>query len=296
MSDNVKAYSDIFVKYLFASPGNEDIVLDFINDVLVDSGFEKISSVRILNPFSVRAFPDDKMVIVDLEAVDKNGKLFNIEVQSRGNEDYKHRALYYWSKLYSKQMSKGDRFSILKPAITINILNFNLIKEIKHYHSWFTLTHNEDKELILTDHLVIHFLELTKLSKKLTDNLNDDLRKWLYFFKNRDKERFENMKKVIEDDKVLEKANNQYEYFSNDKKLRKIYDAYEEWERRYQSDLEIAEKKGIEKGIEKGRKEGMEKGELNKAIETAKKMKEENLPLDLIERITGLTKEEIEKL
>ena len=49
-------------------------------------------------------------------------------------------------------------------------------------------------------------------------------------------------------------------------------------------------------GIEEGMKKGMEKGREEKNREHARKMKEENLPLDLIARITGLTEAEIEEL
>ena len=59
-----------------------------------------------------------------------------------------------------------------------------------------------------------------------------------------------------------------------------------EWERR-SIETEIrnkATKEGLEQGLEQGR------------IEVAKKMKEEKLPIELIIKITGVTKEEIEKL
>ena len=46
---------------------------------------------------------------------------------------------------------------------------------------------------------------------------------------------------------------------------------------------------GIKKGIEEGRK----KGRQETLKETAKKMKEEGLDIELIEKITNLTKEEI---
>ncbi len=49
---------------------------------------------------------------------------------------------------------------------------------------------------------------------------------------------------------------------------------------------------GIEIGIEKG----IEKGKIQGKIEAAKGMKEEGLNIDVISRITGLSKEEIEKL
>ena len=49
---------------------------------------------------------------------------------------------------------------------------------------------------------------------------------------------------------------------------------------------------GIKIGEEKGKQEGMEE----KAIETAKKMLEKGFEVDIIMEITGLKKEEVEKL
>jgi predicted transposase/invertase (TIGR01784 family) len=48
--------------------------------------------------------------------------------------------------------------------------------------------------------------------------------------------------------------------------------------------------------IEKGRKEGREEGERKKAIETAKKMKNDGVEINIIMKYTGLNKKDIEKL
>ena len=47
--------------------------------------------------------------------------------------------------------------------------------------------------------------------------------------------------------------------------------------------------KGFDKGIEKGRTEGIEKGKL----ETAKNMKAEGIELSVIQKVTGLTDEQL---
>lgn len=59
---------------------------------------------------------------------------------------------------------------------------------------------------------------------------------------------------------------------------------------------QAAEAYTLRVGIEEGMKKGMEKGREETNREHARKMKEENLPLDLIARITGLTEAEIEEL
>ncbi|MDH4127336.1 MAG: Rpn family recombination-promoting nuclease/putative transposase, partial [Spirochaetota bacterium] len=86
----VKPYSDIFVKYLFGSQGNEDILLHFINAVLSDSELKRVSDVAILNPFNLQSFSKDKLSILDVKARDETDRLYNIEIQSTSDEGFKH--------------------------------------------------------------------------------------------------------------------------------------------------------------------------------------------------------------
>ena len=44
----IKPYSDIFIHYLLAQEENKDLLLDFINAVLIDSDFPKIKEFLIL--------------------------------------------------------------------------------------------------------------------------------------------------------------------------------------------------------------------------------------------------------
>ena len=67
---------------------------------------------------------------------------------------------------------------------------------------------------------------------------------------------------------------------------------------------QLGEKIGFERGIRKGRKDGLLQGRRDgiaagsyqKARETAKLMQRENCPTDFIQRMTGLSEAEIEKL
>ena len=68
----------------------------------------------------------------------------------------------------------------------------------------------------------------------------------------------------------------------------------------YNQAIRDAEKEGIEKGLEEGMKKGMEEG-MEKGIEegvrkTAQKMKEKGMAYEIIAELTGLNKEDIEKL
>ncbi len=282
----VKAYSDIFIKYLLGSIGNEDILLSFINDVLVSSGFEKIKDVIIQNPFNFQEFEEDKLSILDVKAIDEKGKTYNIEVQVQGNETYKSRILYYWSRTYTSQLKEADPYSQLRPVISINVLNFNLINESDDYHNVFCLTKATDSCIVLTDHLYIHFLELPKLIEKKKLN---HLEKWLYFLKY---EGDKNMSVIIKDDEVFKKAHNEYKNFTQNDRLRELYESRIEAERRRITDIEYAEEKGIKIGKEEGKKEGKKE----QKVEIAKKMLEQALDTQVIKQTTGLSDSEIEKI
>ena len=52
----------------------------------------------------------------------------------------------------------------------------------------------------------------------------------------------------------------------------------------------------MQKGVDDGIEEGKTKGAREKQIEIAKSMLKENMDIEIIIKITGLTKEEIEKL
>ena len=53
---------------------------------------------------------------------------------------------------------------------------------------------------------------------------------------------------------------------------------------------------GIRQGIEQGIEQGFSDGSYQAKLETAKLMRYENLGIDLISKVTGLSKEEIEAL
>ena len=138
----------------------------------------------------------------------------------------------------------------------------------------------KNPEYVLTDHLMIHFLELPKLD---TSRHETKIRKWLTYLKTEGKEE-DIMKILIQEDKEIEKAHNIYQKFTKDEELLEIYEAREKFRKDYASILDSK--------VEEAEK----RGELKKNLEIAKKMKIEGDDIKKIARITGLTIEEIEKL
>ena len=95
-------------------------------------------------------------------------------------------------------------------------------------------------------------------------------------------------KQAEKKNKTLEKARKEMTYLTGDEEIRRLAELREKWEMDWNSSMDYSKREGKKEGIKEGAKE--------KNLENAKKMKEEKIPTETIMRITGLTKEEIEKL
>ena len=238
----IRATSDIFFKFLFGKEENKDLLLSFINAVHGDSGFALIKTVEIKNPFNIKNFSIDKESIVDVKATDENGRVYDIEVQTSGNDIFKNRTLYYWAKLYSSQLKEANLFSKLKPTICINVIDFDLFKEYDYPHSCFLLKEMNNPEFVLTDHLMIHFVELKKIEKKRKE-IKKDLLDWSLFLENEGVKEDE-MTILLKDNEILKKAHNEYKKFTEDEELRDLALRREMFKMDHETQLDEAKKEG----------------------------------------------------
>ena len=136
----------------------------------------------------------------------------------------------------------------------------------------------ESEEQTLLDELLeIHFLDLTKLNK---NNLTS-LEKWLMFIKTDDKEV---RQMLAQGNPVMTKANRVMDIFYLDEQERKRYEAAWEYESDRLSMISESERKGLERGAHQ------------KALETAKILKQFGDSIAKIAQATGLSQEEVEAI
>ncbi|MEI0447078.1 Rpn family recombination-promoting nuclease/putative transposase [Brachyspira intermedia] len=293
--NNLNRINDYFIRYLFSYEGNENIALNFINAVFKDLDFETFNKIEILNPFNIAENYNEKESIVDIKAITESGITVLIEIQSRGNEDFIKRALYYWAYNYSSSLNRGSFYDELKPTVSINITNFILTDEDKVHNCYVLKELNNNK--ILTDHCQLHFIELPKfnfknINKKIEnlDNIHKEFISWVKFFKG------ENMSNLIKENTIFEEVEKKCHTFVNntpvmDKYKKREIDAYF-FDRSIELDLKKAKEEGITEGIE----QGIEQGEKNKAISIARNFKKSGIDIKIISENTGLSIEEIKKL
>ncbi|AHC16502.1 hypothetical protein L21SP2_3162 [Salinispira pacifica] len=276
--------ADVFVRYLLGSESNKDILIDFLNAVFSHKGHELVVDLEIRNPFNLTTIQESKESILDIKAKDRNGRWINVEVQVSHEPSYAARSLYYWAKSYTDQLSRGDVYSDLSPSVCINLLDFTLFPELSDFHSCFQITEKDHKEYILTEHLEIHFIELSKLDFTAIPNFETAILRWCYYFKNEGNIQEDTMPVLLKDNPAIEKAHHVYEDFTSDEQLMDMAEAHEKWVKDVNTRLKTARQQGLEQGLEQAR------------IEDAKKMLQEGLDIALICRITGLNEDQIKKL
>jgi predicted transposase/invertase (TIGR01784 family) len=94
---------------LFASEENEPVLRAFLNAILKLE--HPIVSLRVLHPFNMQEFEDDKQSILDVKATDSLGRIFNIEMQLSNHSAFVPRIVFYGCELYADQLREGDDYT-----------------------------------------------------------------------------------------------------------------------------------------------------------------------------------------
>ena len=273
---------DIIFQAIFGEVGSENITKDFLEKILKRK-IEKISLDK--NPILRRELKDEKLGVLDIVTELDGKEKCNIEMQLIDKNNIIERMLYYWSKMYTKQIKAGDDYNKLEKTIVILIADFNIkgLEEVEYHSTWKIIETNSVKKLILTDKFELDIIELSKIKGR--ENEKDQLLDWLVFLENPESER---VTRKMEENKNLKEAVEKLDRISEDEKMQRIIELREKAIR----DEHAIYAKGVDDGIEKGKN----KGAKEKELQIAKNMLKEKASIEFIIKVTGLTKEEIEKL
>ena len=273
---------DIIFQAIFGEVGSENITKDFLEKILKRK-IEKISLDK--NPILRRELKDDKLGVLDIVTELEGKEKCNIEMQLIDKNNIIERMLYYWSKMYIRQIKAGDDYNKLEKTIVILIADFNIkgLEEVEYHSTWKIIETNSVKKLILTDKFELDIIELLKIKGR--ENEKDQLLDWLIFLENPESER---VTRKMEENENLKEAVEKLDRISEDEKMQRIIELREKAIR----DEHAIYAKGVDDGIEKG----ITKGAKQEKLQIAENMLKEGTSIEFIEKVTGLTKEEIEKI
>ena len=276
--------------------------------------------VEILESESNQSDPDDKYNRVDIKARNSKGEIILVEIQQTREVYYLERILYGVANAITEHIHKGNKYDQVKKVYSISILYFDLGKGEDYIYRGQTVFHGLTKHDTLQitererdglnmkapeDVFPEYYLIRVKSFDKIADNHLDE---WIRYLKDGD----------IDENTTapgLREAKRKLEYLSMTEKERKAYDRHidnimiqnDMFDTATKEGLVIGHAKGHAKGLAEGLAEGLEKGEaigLEKAraeqhrelIEMARKMKSNNMPIEMIRQYTGLSDEDIKGL
>ena len=270
---------DVVFQALFGEVGSERITKKFLEAIL-DKKLEEVDLSR--NIVLRRENPKDKMGILDVLVKINQEEYCNVEMQMLEKDNLIERILYYWSRIYGKNLNGSDDYIELKRTIGVLIVNFE-IKKLKElgYHSKWKIIEEKERKLILTEHLELHIIEIPKIYKIGENEEKEELVKWINFIENPESEK---VGEYMKENDEMKEAKEKLEVMSEDEKMQILA------ELRLKA---IRDEKAVERF---GYKQGIEQGIKQEKKEIAKKMKEEGLDIEVIKKVTGLTEEEINSL
>ena len=177
----VDVKNDVAFRKIFGNEKKTKILISFLNAVLKLEGNQQIKEVSIANPYQFPRVAGEKASIIDVKAIDKQGRQFVVEMQVADVDGFDKRVQYYTCRDYSMQIDRGEQYPLLKPTYFVGILDFNYF-ESEGYLSHHVIVNGETYEHKLKD-IQFTFIELKKFALEV-DELKTLIEKWVFFIKN----------------------------------------------------------------------------------------------------------------
>ncbi|UTC48138.1 Rpn family recombination-promoting nuclease/putative transposase [Treponema vincentii] len=295
--------NDYLFKLLLGSEENKACLQDFLECVL-DMPAGMITGLELLDKELSKDEITDKTGILDVKLRLKDGTTIDIEIQNSWSTEFIPRTLFYWAKMYIEGFKEGEPYTSLTRCIAINLISqgFKLNSEV---HSAYRILEQQTYQQ-LTDLLEIHFLNLaavkgTKIRQAITTKKQEKLLNWLRFIETDDKEE---RAMLATTSPILQMLNEKIDVLSLNPEERKLYESRMKLKSDIATISEVQFKAGVEWGLAEGKTLGLAEGEARgrsegsrqKALETARILKQLGDSVQKIAQATGLTQAEVEAI
>ena len=265
---NDRAFKEVFMK-----KDNKDILKALLESILK----VEINDIEYLNLEKNVDNVNVRRKHFDLHLSTNIGSI-QVEVNSELKPYTRNRNAAFIFDTYSHVVLKGEEYTDDKLVVQINFtygLSLNE-KDLRIYK----LMDEDSKEFVCN--LLIYEFNMDYYHKLWYSKDNEKIEDYKYLIMQ--DLNLEDLRKLSKKDKVVYKYMSELERVNEDPRFREYMSAEEDNRKIENSIKYYAKKEGIEEGIKE------------KAIEIAKKMKSDNIPLEDIMKYTNLTIEEIEKL
>jgi predicted transposase/invertase (TIGR01784 family) len=240
--------NDLIFKLIFGQEETKDILQNFVHAVLENAGNPPIKVLELKNPVNLRQTDYLKETILDINAIDETGRQFDVEVQVSSDPVFPTRSLYYRVQQFTEQLKKDAKYKKLRLVVCINILDFRLFDDLPDGHNSFMMQHTKVRDVVLTENLSLHFIELAKPVQS-----TEHFQWWIEYI--RAEEGNQDMQILLSRDVIFRKAHEVFGRCTQDEALREQALTREMFLRNKHSRLSAARREGKLEGKTKGMRE-----------------------------------------
>ncbi len=177
----VDVKNDVAFRKIFGNSQKKEILISFLNAILKLDVEEQLLKLKFLNYLHLLRVPGENATIIDVEATDKKGKQYIIELQFTSKHGFEKHINYYACSDYAAEIDSRQTYALIKPTHFIGILDFPFF-DSPHYLSHHIIVNGETYEHKLKD-IQFAFIELKKFHLTEKD-LKTLIEKWVFFIKN----------------------------------------------------------------------------------------------------------------
>ena len=253
---------------------DKSICTKVLNMVLADS-IGPISDITYQKTFDQAGYA--KGIRLDVWVTDSNGSVYDVEMQTTNKQDLAKRLRYYQSVIDVSSLEKGGHYTDLSNSFIIFFCPFDYLNKGLPVYTFKTIC-SENTTTILQDGVTKVIINSTAADKTHDSELKAFL---------------EYMNGITSDSPFIRKIDRYIKELKENEERRKEYmliQAFEMDARR------AGFQQGITQGVAQGMRQGEARGSRQKALETARILKQLGDSITKIVQVTGLSKEEIEKL
>lgn len=279
--------ADLTFKRVFGE--HPDLVMSFLNALLPLKPEESITDIEYLASEMVPDNPLRKNSIVDVRCKDNYGRHFIVEMQMIWSPEFKYRVLFNASKAYVRQADIGDKYELLQPVYSLNLVNDIFEPDLEEYYHYYRMVHVEHSDRVI-DGLQLIFIELPKFTPHTYSEKKMHVL-WLRYLTEIN-EKTREVPEVLLETPEIKKAVTILEESAFTPAQLLGYEKFWDIISVERTLISSAERRGLKKGKEEGREEGREE----EKILIASKAKKQSLSSEVISGLTGLSVEEIDKL
>ena len=280
--------ADLTFKLVFGE--HKDLAMSLLNALLPLDDDGQIVSLEYATPEMVPDNPGKKDSVVDVRCTDRKGRVFIVEMQMYWNQFFQKRVLLNASKAVVRQLDKREDYRLIQPVYCLSLINdIGFQSGLDEFYHDYAIVNVEHSDRVI-EGLRLVFVELPKFKPQTIAERKMAVL-WLRYLTEIDESTEEAPAELLENEQTSKALSIVEKSAMTEGQLY----AYEKFWDAVISEEALLEGKYAE-GMEKGEAKGEAKGKREEKLAIALKMKKDGLPMDVIQKYTGLTAGEIDGL